>query len=507
MFEKKDKGIRCEGCGSIQNESSIIEVTDANSTNRYKICMDCYKILMSKQGNNSVGVAAECCRTKIYEEIAKKIISPVEFVKLLDRKVKGQMKAKKSIAVAVHSHYTRVCNANYLKENDKPFEKSNILMTGPSGTGKTLLAKAMADLLGVPFVIANATSLSETGYVGNDVESILTRLLKEANGDVERAQCGIVFIDEIDKKAMKSENTSITRDVSGEGVQSALLKMIEGCKIGVPKNEGRIHPQEKLTEMDTSNILFICAGAFAGIDDIVRKRLNIPKKGTGKLGFNKSAYDSLSDDNLEALLRKKISHRDLEKYGMMREFLGRHPIVCNLEPLTKSDIIDILHSDYGIIEEYKTYFDLQGKTIEFEEDALDLIAESCLDKGLGARGLRNIIAVALEDVLFMAPSEEKTHYIIGKDIFEEAMMDIEVEYLRNLQVIDEVEKEYNVNSSDILLSESIKKFIAKEAYNNIVDADKLRLSVQEFLGTYKESKSNIPTLKDASLFFSNTFVK
>ena len=508
MFEKKEKTLRCDACGSVQRESLLTEVTDAGGINRYKLCNTCYGMLMANQQRlNEENNNAKSSKYNIYEEIAEKIISPVEFVKLLDRKVKGQIKAKKSIAVAVHSHYTRVCNSAYLKENDKPFEKSNILMTGPSGTGKTLLAKTMADLLGVPFVIANATSLSETGYVGNDVESILTRLLNEANGDVERAQCGIVFIDEIDKKAMKSENTSITRDVSGEGVQSALLKMIEGCKIGVPKNEGRIHPHEKLTEMDTSNILFICAGAFAGIEDIVRKRLNIPKKGTSKIGFNKTAYDSLSEDDLEALLRKKISHRDLEKYGMMREFLGRHPIVCNLEPLTKTDILDILHSNYGIIEEYKTYFGLQGKTIEFEEEALDLIAESCLDKGLGARGLRNIIAVALEDILFMAPSEEKTHYVVGKDVFEDAMMDINAEYLRNLKVIDDVEKEYNLKSSEVLLSESIKKFIAKEAYNNVIDIDKLRVSVQEFLNVHKESESKTPTLKDASLYFSDVFKK
>lgn len=431
---------------------------------------------------NTIRIMCRSCRKKynveteydILSEIAKKIVAPVDFVKLLDKKVKGQLEAKKALAVAIHSHYTRVCNSYYLKENDKPFEKSNIIMTGPSGTGKTLLAKTMAELLDVPFVIVNSTSLSETGYVGNDVESILTRLLKAADMNVERAQCGIVFIDEIDKKAMKGENTSITRDVSGEGVQAALLKMIEGCQIGVPRNEGRIHPQEKLIEMDTSNILFICGGAFVGIEDIVRKRLNIPKKNGSTIGFKGNNSLEMSEDDLTKLIRKKVNHRDLEKYGMIKEFLGRLPIVCNLEPLTKEDMIEILHSKYGIIEEYKTYFELQGKTLDFTEEALDLLATGSIDKGFGARGLRGILAGALRDTLFYAPSEDRENYIIDKEDLQDYMYEYYLEYTNAILAIENFEKECKENDMIIHFSEEVKKYIAKEVYEKGISLTKLR---------------------------------
>lgn len=424
---------------------------------------------------------------EIYAEIAEKIVPPVEFVKLLDRKVKGQFQAKKALAVAIHSHYTRVCNSEYLKKEDKPFEKSNIIMTGPSGTGKTLLAKTMAELLNVPFVIVNSTSLSETGYVGNDVESILTRLLKAANMDVRRAQCGIVFIDEIDKKALKGENTSITRDVSGEGVQSALLKMIEGCQIGVPRNEGRIHPHEQLIEMDTSNILFICGGAFVGIEDIVRKRLNIPKKNKSVIGFNRGMFADIPEEEIENTLRKKVNHRDLEKYGMIKEFLGRLPIICNLEPLTKEDIISILHSEYGIIEEYKTYFEIQKKNITFTEDALNLLADGAIDKGFGARGLRGIIACALEDILFYAPSEDKKDYVIDSSVLKDHLYEYYMEYTNAMMLIENMEREFIKKHPEFNFGEDVKRYLARESYESGMETDDLKRIIETMLYDYKSN--------------------
>ena len=490
-----EKGL-CEFCERIVDIKDLVPVEDGMFIR--SMCTDCCK---------HYGLGKE---EDIYTEISKKIVPPVEFVKMLDKKVKGQEEAKKALAVAIHSHYTRVCNNAYLKQHDKPFEKSNIIMTGPSGTGKTLLAKTMAEILDVPFVIANSTSLSETGYVGKDVESILTALLKSADMNVEKAQCGIVFIDEIDKKAMKGENTSITRDVSGEGVQSALLKMIEGCKVGVSKNEGRIHPQEQLIEMDTTNILFICGGAFVGIEDIVRKRLNIPKKGTNKIGFNSEDTSKLTKDDLDKMIRKKINHRDLEKYGMIRELLGRLPIVCNLEPLTKSDIMEILHSKYGIIEEYKTYFELQGKTIEFTEDALNMVADSSLDKGLGARGLRSILAGALRDILFYAPSEDKTHYVVNKEDLQDYIYEYYLEYTNAMVFIENFEKECKEKNRLFNLTEDVKKYMAREVYENKMTLVKLKKLLIEVYNEYEnmmDSENETVSLVTISKYFEDADIK
>lgn len=472
-MDKKEKRI-CGFCGKEEYVSKLIKVNDG--TGIKDMCFKCRKVYNMETDND------------IYDEIAKKIVAPVDFVKLLDRKVKGQEEAKRAIAVAVHSHYTRVCNTEYLNMMDKPFEKSNIIMTGPSGTGKTLLARTMAELLDVPFVIANSTSLSETGYVGNDVESILTRLLKAADMNVKRAECGIVFIDEIDKKAMKGENTSITRDVSGEGVQSALLKMIEGCKIGVPKNEGRIHPHEQLIEMDTSNILFICGGAFVGIEDIVRKRLNIPKQNKARIGFASGQEVEMSEEDMNKFIRKKVNHRDLEKYGMIKEFLGRLPIVCNLEPLTKSDIMEILHSKYGIIEEYKTYFELLGKTMEFSQEALDLLADGAVDKGFGARGLRGILAGALRDILFYAPSEDKKNYLIEKEDIQDYLYEYYIEYTNAIMTIESFEADKKKEDKMFYFSDEVKKYIAREVYEKQMGLDNLKRILSQLYTEYIQNK-------------------
>lgn len=475
-MSKEEKNI-CGFCGKEVKVSKLVPVNDG--TGIKDMCPKCRK---------QYNIETE---DDIYEEIAQKIVAPVDFVELLNKKVKGQDQAKKALAVAVHSHYTRVCNSKYLKEMDKPFEKSNIIMTGPSGTGKTLLAKTMAELLDVPFVIANSTSLSETGYVGNDVESILTRLLKAADMNVKRAECGIVFIDEIDKKAIKGENTSITRDVSGEGVQSALLKMIEGCQIGVPKNEGRIHPHEKLIEMDTSNILFICGGAFVGIEDIVRKRLNIPKKNSARIGFGNSNNIELSEDDMTKFLRKKVNHRDLEKFGMIKEFLGRLPIVCNLEPLTREDIMEILHSKYGIIEEYKTYFELQRKSIEFTDEALDMLADGAVDKGFGARGLRGILAGSLRDIMFYAPSEDKVHYEIGKEDLQDYLYEYYMEYTNAIMAIESFETEHKKIDKLFYFTDEVKKYMAREVYENHLEINELKKILSDLyhefeIGTFLE---------------------
>ena len=479
----KDNIVKCGYCNRKRKVEAMSKVRDDEGVK--DMCYYCKK---------EYGIATE---EDFYAEIASNIMAPVDFVDLLSRKVKGQFEAKKAIAVAVHSHYTRVCNTKYLKENDKPFEKSNIIMTGPSGTGKTMLAKAVAEIVGVPFVIVNSTSLSETGYVGLDVESILVRLLKAADGDVKRAECGIVFIDEIDKKAMKGENTSITRDVSGEGVQSALLKMIEGCVVGVPKSEGRIHPQEKLTDMDTSNILFICGGAFVGIEDIVRKRLNIPKKNGSKIGFANPNGINIAEEDMESVIRRKVNHRDLEKYGMIKEFLGRLPILCNLEPLTKENILDILHSQYGIIQEYQTYFELMGKKISFDEDALDMLAEASIDKGFGARGLRGIIASALQDILYLAPSEEKKVYRITKEDLQDSVYEYYMEYTRTIMFVEDLVKELKATCDSFDLSDDIIKHISREAYDDGMELIEVRKIILDLFDKYKtnEDKDTISLRK------------
>lgn len=479
----KDNIVKCGYCDRKRKVSAMSKVKDGEEIKN--ICYYCKK---------RYNIDTE---DDFYAEIAGNIMAPVDFVKLLDKKVKGQFDAKKAIAVAVHSHYTRVCNTRYLKENDKPFEKSNIIMTGPSGTGKTMLAKAVAEIVGVPFVIINSTSLSETGYVGQDVESILVRLLKAADGDIKRAECGIVFIDEIDKKAMKGENTSITRDVSGEGVQSALLKMIEGCVVGVPKSEGRIHPQEQLTDMDTSNILFICGGAFVGIEDIVRKRLNIPKKNGSKIGFGNPNGVNIAEEDMESIIRRKVNHRDLEKYGMIKEFLGRLPILCNLEPLTKENVLDILHSEYGIIEEYKTYFDLMGKKITFQEDALEMLAEASIDKGFGARGLRGIIARALQDILYLAPSEDKIDYVITREDLQDSIYEYYMEYTRTIMFVEDLVRELKATCDSFDLGDDVIKHIARESYDDGMELGEVRKIILDLFNKYKtnENKDTISLRK------------
>lgn len=360
----------------------------------------------------------------IIEDIKARMKTPKEIVEYLDEIVMGQDRAKKTLAVEVRNHFKRITSKD--KINGRTLRKNNILLTGPSGTGKTLLVESLAKILNVPFASVSATSLTESGYVGSDVESVLSTLLRNADKNPERAKYGIVFIDEIDKIARKGENMSITRDVSGEGVQTALLKMIEGTVVAVPENGGRIHPNQPLVEIDTTDILFVCAGAFEGIESIVEQRLKNTDKSDRGMGFG-AKIESKSDKKKAKELRSKIKVEDLQKFGMIPELLGRLPFICNLMPLEQDDLVNILNSKHGILEECKLRLELEDKTLEFSEDCVSSIAKLALERNVGARGLRGILNNLMLDILFEAPSSEQKHYVIDytniEDYCEE---DIEV---------------------------------------------------------------------------------
>jgi ATP-dependent Clp protease ATP-binding subunit ClpX len=387
----KQQLLHCSFCGRSRDEVKILIAGQDGH-----ICENCVEHAQEIIGQE-LGAVAEAKPASSYKLTVKK---PIEIKKFLDDYVIGQDDAKKILAVAVYNHYKRL---NQKIDSDVEIEKSNIIMVGETGTGKTLLAKTIARMLNVPFAIVDATVFTEAGYVGEDVESMLSRLLQACNYDVAAAEKGIVFIDEIDKVGRKSDNPSITRDVSGEGVQQGLLKLLEGSEVLVPPQGGRKHPEQKLVKVNTQNILFICGGAFSGIDKIIGRRVN-----TNAIGFNvNKELQQFQQDNL----LQYVSAPDLKTFGLIPELLGRLPVVTYLNPLDAETLKNILtEPKNSLIKQFTKLFDIEGIALKFEDEVLDFMVEKALEYKLGARGLRSICESILTDAMYELPSQKVKNF-------------------------------------------------------------------------------------------------